>query len=261
MKLLILIFIFIINIDASYVQGKNVFLEKCISCHNEYISIEDLINNFRNHKNKLLNLKAPPFNRIEYKILRGKKQIGSLDDDYDLRREAIKDYLVSYLENPNPKNSLSSKRSRSHFPKKQSMKGQITNRQYEYLLDFIFEYKKNHTFKKNKNNNEINEKKILKKAIIENKKILIFATSDDCYYCKKMKKDVLSLDSIKNILNENYIFLEIYVNKVYLPFKLEKSFPNITPTFFFLDKNANLNKLYPGSWNKEDFLKILKEHK
>jgi thiol:disulfide interchange protein len=198
---------------------------------------------------------------VEYKILRGAKQIGSSADDYDLRRDIIKEYLVEYLDNPNPENSLASKRSRSHYAQKKSMKGQVSNTEIEYLLDFIFEYKKNHTFKSIKENNEIDEKYILQLAQKQNKKILVFATSDDCYYCKKMKKNTLSSKSVKEALTQDYIFLETYVNKVYLPFALEKSFPNITPTFFFLDNKGKLEKLYPGSWNEKDFLRMLKEHK
>jgi thioredoxin-related protein len=261
MKYIIVLVVLILNIEASYVKGKDVFLAKCASCHAEYVSIEDLINNFRNHKNKLLNLKAPAFNRIEYKILRGNKQIGTSEDDYDIRRAAIKEYFVSYLENPNSDDSLASKRSRRHYPQKQSMKGQLSDDEIENLLDFIFEYKKNHTFKIKKDINEINENQVLSTALKTNKKILVFATSEDCHYCKKMKKNVLSLNNIKEELNQNYIFLEVYVNKVYLPFALEKKFPNITPTFFFLNKMGALDKIYPGSWNEKDFLKMLKDHK
>jgi len=258
----ILFFIFIsVILNASYIDGKKVFDTKCSSCHKEYVSLDKLQDNFRNHNNELLNLKAQAFNRIEYKILRGKKQIGSIADDIDIRRDAILDYLKDYLNNPNEENSLASKRSRSHYSKKKSMKGQISNQEFEYLVDFIFEYKKNHTFNIIKATSNLDENNIIKKAIKNNKKVIVEATSKSCHYCKKMKNEVLSLEEVKIKISQDYIFIEVNVDDMALPFNLQKSFYNITPTFFFLDQNGKLKNSYPGSWNKRDFYKLLKENK
>ena len=261
-KIIILVsLIFLLNVQANYVKGKNIFLKKCVSCHAEYISLDKLKDNFRNHNNKLLNLKAQAFNRIEYKILRGKNQIGTIDDDIDIRRDAVLEYLTQILYNPSDEISLASKRSRAHYVKKKSMKNQVSDEEIKYLVDFIFEYKVNHTFNKIKENANLDEDSIIKNAIRNNKRIIVEATSKGCHYCKKMKKEVLLLDEVKKVINKDFIFIEVNVDKSSLPFNLEKSFPNITPTFFFLDKNANLQNYYPGSWNKKDFYKLLDENK
>ena len=261
-KIIILVsLIFLLNVQANYVKGKNIFLKKCVSCHAEFIPLDKLKDNFRNHNNKLLNLKAQAFNRIEYKILRGKNQIGSIDDDIDIRRDAVLEYLTQTLYNPNDEITLASKRSRSHYIKKKSMKGQISNKEINYLVDFIFEYKSNHTFNKIKENIKLDQNSIIDNAIKNNKKIIVEATSKGCHYCIKMKKEVLLNEEVKSKINKNFIFIEVNVDDSTLPFNLEKSFPNITPTFFFLDKNANLQNYYPGSWNKKDFYKLLDENK
>ena len=260
-KIIIVNLIVLLSLQASYIKGKDIFLKKCVSCHKEYIAIDKLMDNFRNHDNKLLNLKAQAFNRIEYKILRGKNQIGSIDDDIDIRKDAVLEYLTQTLYNPSDEISLASKRSRDHYVKKKSMKNQVSNEEIKYLVDFIFEYKVNHTFNKIKENANLDEKSILKNAILNNKMIIVEATSKGCHYCKKMKKEVLLLDEVKKTINKDFIFIEVNVDKSSLPFNLEKSFPNITPTFFFLDKNATLKNYYPGSWNKKDFYKLLDENK
>jgi len=259
-KLLLILAVFATLANASYEKGKKIFNNKCVTCHVEYIPVNLLIDNFKNHKNKLLNLKAPSFNRIAYKILSGRKAIGSSADDLDIRREAIEEYLMDYLNAPTFKKSVSSLRSRKHYPKKIPMKN-ITLPEYKYLVTFIMEFKKNHDFTVKKNDSKINEKKILRDAKKLNKYIIVEATSKDCHYCAKMKKEVLKLKDVKKSMNKDYIFVEANIDKTNLPFDLEKDFPKITPTFFFLDENAKLIKLYPGAWKKSDFLNMLNEHK
>ena len=189
-KNIIVSLVLVLNLQANYIQGKDVFLNKCVSCHVEYVPINKLIENFRKYDNKLLNLKAQSFNRIEYKILRGKKQIGSSADDIDIRRDAVLDYLKDFLTNPRDEISLASKRSRKHYSKKKNMKGQVSDKEFEYLIDFIFEYKINHTFKVIKATSKLNQNDIIKQAIKTNKRIIVEASSKDCHYCKKMKKEV-----------------------------------------------------------------------
>ncbi|HIP56130.1 MAG TPA: thioredoxin family protein [Arcobacter sp.] len=248
------------NIWIKFEKGREVFLSKCVSCHIENIPLAVVMDNFRNHQNKLLNLKAPPFNRIEYKILRSNKSIGSAQDDTDMRDYAIEDYLKYYLTNPKHSISSLSKISKRSFVPKEP-RNDISDEEYSYLSTFILEFQKNHKENLNKDKSNINEEQILKGAKNLNKYIIVEATSKDCYYCKKMKKEVLSKDDVQDIMGKDYIYIEANVDKTKIPFDLEKIFLKITPTFFFLDENAKVIKMYPGSWNKKDFLNMLEEHK
>lgn len=259
-KIILLAFIFLINLNASYEKGREVFLQNCVSCHIESIPLNVVMDNFKNHNNKLLNLVAPPFNRIEYKILRSQKAIGTSEDDIDMRTYAIEDYLKDYLTHPRDSISLLSKRSRSDFEIK-IPRDDISDEQYHYLAEFIMQFKENHKENLYKDNSKLNDKQIIKKAKKQNKYILVEATSSNCYYCKKMNKEVFTLDEVKQKLNKNYIFIKANVDKTKLPFNLEKIFLKVTPSFFFLDENAKVIKMYPGAWNKKDFLNILDEHK
>ena len=101
---------------------------------------------------------------------------------------------------------------------------------------------------------------ILEKAQKQNKKIIVYATSKSCYFCKKMDRDVLNLMEIKNKIDENYVYMKIDVDETKLPFELRNVYKNITPSFFIVSKEGNYIKQYPGSWTKNDFLEILKEN-
>jgi len=259
-KIILIAFIFLLNANASYEKGREVFLSKCVSCHIENIPLNVVMDNFRNHQNKLLNLKAPPFNRIEYKIIRSNKSIGTAQDDKDMRGYAIEDYLKDYLTNPRQEISLTSQRSNSRFISKEP-RTDISDEEYSYLATFILEFQENHKENLNKKISNRNEAQILKGAKNLNKYIIVEATSKDCYYCKKMKKEVLSKEDVQGIMGKDYIYIEANVDKTKLPFNLEKIFLKITPTFFFLDENAKVIKMYPGSWNKKDYLNMLEEHK
>lgn len=105
------------------------------------------------------------------------------------------------------------------------------------------------------------DKSILKNAKETNKKIIIQATADDCYYCEKMKKEVISFAVVQKKINKNFILIEVNVEESVLPFKLNSIYGGITPTFFILDGKGNLEEQYQGSWSKEDFLYILDENK
>ena len=130
-------------LNASFKDGQNIIKQKCLTCHIEYIDMELYKKNFRDSKNKLLNLKAPTFNRIVYKILDSNKQIGTSYDDHDIRKEMISDYLKEALEKPNYDNSLFGKNSRKYYNLMPSLKGKINNQEYKYLVDYIWEYKNN----------------------------------------------------------------------------------------------------------------------
>ena len=252
------------SLNASFKDGQNIIKQKCLTCHIEYIDMELYKKNFRDSKNKLLNLKAPTFNRIVYKILDSNKQIGTSYDDNDIRKEMISDYLKEALEKPNYGNSLFGKGSRKYYNLMPSLKGEVNNQEYKNLVDYIWEYKNNIKPKKikkvEKNLSYYTNSQILDKANKENKMIIIEAASKNCHYCKKMRKEVLSLKEVKDVMYQNYIFIESYIDNNKLPLNLDKKFPKVTPTFFFLDQKGTLLKIYPGSWNKNDFLKLLKEH-
>lgn len=253
--------VFILNLFAGYEEGEEIFKDKCSSCHGEYVSISDLKKNFFGMKNSWLKLEYPPVNMIVYDIMRGSKKLGDPEDP-EMQQIEIEEFLISYLEDPNRNNSLTEPTILPYLKEKTPMK--ITGEEASELAVFIMEYKKRRDAKyggvQKILSSGYNEDDIINEAIKENKKILVYATSETCYFCKKMKEEVIESSVIKSEMFKNFIFIEVDVDKVKLPFGLQKSFPNITPTFFFVDQNKKLLNLYPGSWNIRDFTMILKEN-
>ena len=256
--LLFCLFLFV-NLNADYKDAKAIFKNKCSSCHGDFIAINILKENFFEKNNKLLNLKAPTVNMLAYAIMDSPKKIGDPNDE-DMRQVEIENYLKSYLEKPDKFNSICDEHILKFYETKKPVKG-LSSEDYSKLALFFMEYKNNLAkVSKNEELLENDENSILKKAQKENKKIIVYATSASCFFCKKMDKEVLSLDEIKNKINEHYIYLKIDVDKNKLPFDLQKVYKEITPTFFIVSKDGTYLKQYPGSWAKSDFLEILKEN-
>lgn len=262
MRFFLLFSIFItINLFADFEEGKVLFEQKCSSCHKEYISFKKLKENFFERNNTLLNLTIPTENMLEWAILESSKKIGDPNDP-DMRQVEIEEYLKAYLANPDINNSICDAHVLKYYKKKEPM--QISDEEAELLAQYFMGYK-NDRLKHNPRpvkvlTKDYNEKEILDKAKDEGKQIIVFATSQTCYFCKKMKKEVLSLTEVEEAINEDFIFLEVDVDFIKLPFNTDKYFKGMTPTFFFLTTSGELLHTYPGAWTKSDFLEILKEN-
>ncbi len=263
-KIILFIMIFIINSYANedYKKGERIFKKKCSSCHVNYIPMKKLKENFFTKNNKILNLKAPSINMLTYAIMRSPKHIGDIEDP-EMQEIEIEEYLQDYLYNPNLDNSICDKYILKYYDKKLSMKNQLSEEEILHLTKYIMKYDEYYV-KKNKRNTKLSkykkENKSLKDAVINDKYLLIYAHSKTCHFCKIMNKEVLNLDIVKKAINKNYIFMKIDIDKTQLPFGLDKTYKGMTPTFFILSKEKKLLNKYPGSWNKKDFLEILKEN-
>ncbi len=262
-KIITVLFLFFsISLFADYKTGKKVFEQKCASCHTGYIAGKVLEDNFYKKDNKLLNLKAPTVNMLAYFMKEAPEHIGEKGDP-EMQRVEIGDFIQDYVYNPNRNNSVIPHRFLKYFDKKESMKGKVSQDELSNIADYLFEYKKmrlkNHPRAK-KILKKLSTKELIQKAKKEQKIILIEAMSKTCYYCKKMEKEVLSLPDIQQIINKDFVFIKIDVDKTKLPLGLDKKYKKLTPTFFTLTPDGKFMNDYPGAWNKSDFLLILDEN-
>lgn len=252
---------FTVNIYADFKEGKVLFEQKCSSCHKEFISFEKLKENFFERNNTLLNLTIPTENMLAWAIMESSRKIGDPNDS-DMRQLEIEEYLKSYLANPDLNNSICDAHVLKYYKKKEPM--QISDEEAELLAQYFMGYKEDRLKNSPKPikvlTKDYNEEKILGKAKKEGKHIIVFATAQTCYFCKKMKKEVLSLEEVQDAINSDYIFVEVDVDFVKLPFGLKKYFKGMTPTFFIMTMNGELLHTYPGAWVRDDFLQILKEN-
>jgi len=262
--LILVIFISNLNANASYEKGQEIFLEKCSSCHSKHIDMKILKTNFFEKKNKLLNLSSPTVNMLAYAIMDSPKHLGD-NSDPEMQQIEIEEFLKNYLDKPEISNSICEPSIIKYYDKKLFVDYKLSDEDISSLSVFFMNYKKERLRKDPKKirvlTNSFNENDLLKEAKDSNKKILVYATSKTCHFCKKMDKEVLSLNDVENKIQKNFIFLKVDIEDISLPFNLAKGYRGITPTFFALDNEGTLKNKYPGSWNKKDFLTILEENK
>lgn len=94
-------------------------------------------------------------------------------------------------------------------------------------------------------------------AKTENKKILLIFDQDNCYYCDLFKEDTLSNSEVQEILNKNYIVVDIDINKEGSIASKYKIYG--TPSTIFLNKNTKELHRIEGYVPADEFLNSLKE--
>tara|TARA_B100001063_G_scaffold146646_1_gene136900 strand:- start:13037 stop:13846 length:810 start_codon:yes stop_codon:yes gene_type:complete len=261
---LLIFIIFISSLNANYEKGQEIFNKKCSSCHGNFIDMKILKTNFFEKENKLLNLTIPTVNMLAYAMIDSPKHIGDKEDS-EMQQIEIEEFLKSYLKNPDINNSICEPSIIKYYDKKEFVDYKLSDEDISNLAIYFMNYKKERLKKNPKKvrilSNNFNENELLKEAKKTNKKILVYATSKTCHFCKKMDKEVLSLSDVEEEVQKDFIFLKVDIEDVSLPFNLAKGYRGMTPTFFALNNDGKLENKYPGSWNKRDFLLILKENK
>lgn len=91
----------------------------------------------------------------------------------------------------------------------------------------------------------------------ENKKILLIFDQDSCYYCDLFKEDTLSNSEVQEILNKEYVVVDIDINKEGSIASKYKIFG--TPSTIFLNKNNKEIHRIEGYVSANEFLDTLKE--
>ena len=236
-------------------EGEEVYKTKCASCHESFIPVEKLMENFMEKNNTLLNLKAPTLNQLSFRL---KQQIGDPKGDEDIHRMEVGAFISDYLNKPDKQKSICLADVIKHFETMPSMKDQLNDNEMEAVSEFFYDYENNLIKEKSVTYESFDNAMI--KAMEEDKIIMIKATSRHCHYCKKMDREVLLEDEVVQVFQKDFIAVSIDVSNDTLPLGLKAS---MTPTFFFVfvDKDKTRTKRVPGAWNKEDFLEILKEAK
>ncbi len=93
--------------------------------------------------------------------------------------------------------------------------------------------------------------KALEIAQKEKKRIFVMLTSENCGYCVRFEKNVLSKEAVIKALNENFVSVLIDVEKSNPPAHLD----NLgTPTFYFLNNKGQKLHRTVGYQNADIFL-------
>jgi len=244
----ILISIVLLTQWAFGISGEQIFKKKCQSCHTYYIPQNTLLQNFLEHNNTELNLKAPTLNQLSFTL---KHKIGDRKNDAESQQFEIENYLSEYLENPEKKKSLLPHEINRFF--KEMPKIKLDEDEIEAVTIYIYEYAKN--IIKEHSTKRYSYKEALKIAKAENKIILIYGYLPYCGYCIKMERRVMVEPKVKEALDKDFVLVKLNVAMEKLPLGLKRL---MTPSFYFIDSDGKtiLDKV-EGYGDAKEFLEIL----
>ncbi|HEY9190741.1 MAG TPA: thioredoxin family protein [Sulfurovum sp.] len=234
-------------------EGQEVYEKKCASCHQGYIPMSKIKENFLDHNNTLLKLTAPTLNQLSYRL---KQRIGDPKGDNDIHRMEVAAFVSEYVLHPDREKSLCLDDVMQYFQTMPSLKGKVTEEELEAVSAYIYDLEKESAEEDSVQYEGFEQ--ALQQAKKTHKIIMIKAMTKDCHFCRKMEREVLVEKEVADLLEKDFISLTIDISTTELPLGLKTE---LTPSFIFIDENANVLLNIPGSWNKTDFLEILKEAK
>ena len=234
-------------------EGKILFEKQCMSCHTPFISMSKLKENFLDHNNTLLNLKAPTLNQLSYRL---KQRIGDPKGDTDLHRMEVTAFMSDYVYAPDKDKSVCLEDVLQHFKTMPSLKGQVTEDELEEIGTYLYDF--DNVVVKDKSVKYKGFDKALQDAKLEHKIIMIKVMTKECHYCRKMEAEVMTESEVVTAIENDFIPVAIDISVHRLPLGLKAE---VTPSFIFIDETAQVIMNVPGAWSKEDFISLLKEAK
>jgi len=234
-------------------EGKEVYEKKCASCHQGYISMSKLKENFQDYNNTLLNLTAPTLNQLSYRL---KKNIGDPKGDNEIHRMEVAAFISEYVLHPDRQKSLCLDEVMQSFQTMPSLEGKVSEEELEAVSTYIYDFDEKVISEKGVQYEGF--EKALQKAKQEDKIIMLKVMTKDCYFCKKMEREVMIEKEVVAFLEQDFIPVSIDISTTELPLGLKTE---LTPSFIFIDKNAKVLLNIPGAWDTMDFLDILREAK
>ena len=232
-----------------FADGETIYKNKCAACHEGYIPMGALKENFVEFNNTKLKLKAPTLNQLSFRL---KQKIGDPKGDEEIHMLEVVEFVKSYIIKPDKQKSICMDEVLEAFDIMPSMQGKITEEESEEVASYIYHFDKQAL--KAHAPVYVDIQKALTEAKKEDKLIMIKAASEHCHFCKKMDREVLSDKEIRAVLQKNFIAVEVDVYKEDLPLHLSYK---VTPTYIFVTAEGKKLKSVVGALSKQDFLKIL----
>jgi len=248
-----LVFVLLLTLSVLANDGKKLFEKHCASCHTPFIPMLKLKENFLDHNNTLLKLKAPTLNQLSYRL---KQRIGDPKGDEELHRMEVTAFMSDYVYNPDKDKSVCLEEVMAHFKTMPSLKGKVTEGTLESIGEYLYDFEKE--VAKSKGVKFEGFTKALERAKKENKLIMVEAMTSTCHFCRKMEREVMVEVEVVEAIDKDFVPVAIDVHKHSLPLGLKV---DATPSFIFIDAQKNVLMNVPGAWDKNDFLELLKEAK
>ncbi len=249
----ILVWVYVLGVMLLADEGKMLFEKHCASCHTPFIPMSKLKENFLDHNNTLLHLKAPTLNQLSYRL---KQRVGDPHGDEELHRMEVTAFMSDYVIKPDRDKSVCLDDVMQFFKTMPSLKGTISQKDLNLIGDYLYDFDKNRVAKKGVHFQGFEEALIRAKK--EHKIIMIEAMSKECHFCRKMEHEVMTEPDVMQKIEKDFIPVKIDISLHTLPLGLTTE---VTPSFIFVDENATIIKNVPGAWGKKDFLLLLQEIK
>jgi len=117
-------------------RGEDVYTKVCSKCHQLYIPIDKLSENFE-ADNKILKLNAPTISQISYRM---KQKIGDPRSDEDIQRMEVSAFIADYIIYPDKQKSVLHPNVGKHFETMPSLKGKLSTEDIEAISSFVYDY-------------------------------------------------------------------------------------------------------------------------
>ena len=232
-------------------EGKDLFEKHCLSCHTPFVPMLKLKENFVEHNNSLLKLKAPTLNQLSYRL---KKRIGDPKGDNDIHRMEVTAFMSDYVYNPDKDKSVCLEEVLSQFKTMPSLKGKVSENELESIGEYLYDFDKKIIKEKGVKFEGFSE--ALQRAKKENKLIMIEAMTSTCHFCRKMEREIMVETEVVKAIEKDFVPVVIDINKHSLPLGIKV---DVTPNFIFIDAHEKVVLQVAGAWGKDDFLELLKE--
>ena len=92
----------------------------------------------------------------------------------------------------------------------------------------------------------------------EDKIIMMTVVANDCAFCERMEKEVISEESVSDALDDDFVLVKVNEDEEPVPFGMSRM---MTPTYIFIDRTEEILFMAPGSYTKEEFLDFLQQAK
>jgi len=234
-------------------EGKVLFEKHCLSCHQSFTPMSKLKENFLDHNNTLLELKAPTLYQLSYRL---KQRIGDPKGDNEMHRMEVTAFMSDYVMNPDRDKSVCLDDVMQHFETMPSLKGKVTEDELEEIGTYLYDFDEKMVKAKSIKYEGFDE--AVEQAKKEDKIIMIKVMTPECHYCRKMERETMIESQVVEALKKDFISVSVDISKEALPLGLKTE---LTPSFIFVDKDKHILLNIPGAWGKDDFLEILREAK
>ena len=92
-------------------------------------------------------------------------------------------------------------------------------------------------------------------AIKENKQLMVLITTENCKYCKKMKRTTFAIPKVIERIENSYIFVEVTRFKDSYPRSLNAI--GVPTTYFLYNDGTPIMRGVLGYWNSIDFMSFM----